>query len=514
MLKQAAFFLLVGCWASNSQALSQHDPMLALPDNLPPTLYVKIERLPILNARTGKIRFSPVLSGLNRSQLRNWLMTYNPDTLAFEARVALLNETTDPNTDGQSLVCDCENILQQDEFIVSEIPVFNQRKSKYISINDESYKAIMELIDYPHLNPQLITVSFSELAYLYNETALKIFLDEKDFDLIQARGFMNSVDYPGTMDTQYFLAKSRNTGIYFLSIRGTSGVSDLATSAKTALIPWGQLGSALSGFSAVANFIYGELKPVLDRQQIAGDSFYITGHSLGAAVAILLTIQLVDEQIPVQAITYASPPVGDLEFHQYYQNIVKQIITNYYLPNEELMQVDRLDTQRYLRTPGSKRLLQHVGTTANAAHFVINYLKSSLLKHKLSRQWYEASLPHCVLEKYNCFDKEVAAFVPTCALDNIDCFERAAEQVLGFHHVNPGAVVDYYREKSKTNLTIDPKVQLPLLLRAKKLELVEETLDKQQQALLIIQISIYNWLLNRTAEAKRFGDLSGNPFNW
>lgn len=70
--------------------------------------------------------------------------------------------------------------------------------------------------------------------------------------------------------------------------------------------------------------------------------------------------------------------------------------------------------------------------------------------------------------------------MPTCALDNIDCFERAAEQVLGFHHVNPGAVVDYYRGKSKTNLAIDPKVQLPLLLRAKKLELVED--DPRQTA--------------------------------
>jgi hypothetical protein len=515
MLNHLMLFLVAGFCAPDSQALSRHDPMLILPDNLPPSVYTSIKRLPVHNVRTGQIRFSPAITGTSRSQLNNLITAFDSDALPFLPEIAVLNEIRDPYTDEKSLVCDCRNILAEDEYIVSETPVLNRIRSTYISINDESYKAIMELIDYPTINPQLITVAFSELAYVYNESALNIFLDKIGFDLVLARGFMNSADYPGFMDTQFFLARSRDSGNYCLSIRGTSGTSDLVTSVRPKLVRWGNQGAALSGFSNVASFIFDELQPFLNAQKDFKQPLTITGHSLGGAVAILLSIPLLANQISVKVITYASPPVGNVELYNRYQEILKPVITNYYLPNEELMHAERIDADRFLKTPGSRQILQHVGTTANAAHYVINYLKSSLLEYKLSRQWYEDSMPHCVLIKYNCFDNSIGGFVPACAFSKITCFNRAAQHVLGFHHASPQAIIDFYRKTSSLLPEIHGHVLLPLMIRSKKLELTENNLDKQQKNLLITQITLYNLLLGRTSEAKRFSMLLENEaLNW
>lgn len=446
------------CWA-----LSADDARLLLPAGLPPSLYLDIEPMAVFDMADGRVRFVPSLRGVGP-----------PPRVEGAAPLALLQQQAG------ELVCDCSNMLGATEYVVSEVPVRSAISNRYISINDESYKAIKEVVDYPGSSDVLTAVAFSELAYVYNADAIAQVLEKLGFRLTLHRGFMNSVDYPGYRDTQFFVAERLSDGQRFVSIRGTSGGADVETSADAGLIAWGRDGRALAGFADIARFVL----ETLDEAGVTdGGELIITGHSLGAAVSTLVATRLIDRDSPVRVLGFASPPVGDVALYTYYQELLAPTSFNYYLPNEELIIAEREEAARLVRAIGTRVMLPDVGLTAGAAHYVINYLKSVLVVHGGSRSAYEDSMPHCVVIKYPCFgERQFAPLVPACALQDPTCFATASRQIF------PPLSAE----------------RLAGAIRREKRRLIDGDADEFEQAVAYLRIAAWNAELDNTIEARRF----------
>jgi hypothetical protein len=280
----------------------------------------------------------------------------------------------------------------------------------------------MELINYPFTDKSLISVAFSELAYVYNATALELFLRERQFELKRHHGFMNSTDYPGYRDTQYFVAESSN-GLYVV-VRGTSGAADVTTSFDAEPRPFMNVGLSHRGYTDVAENIFREIEPLVRATQ---KPIIAIGHSLGGSVALILSLLITDAGIKVENLNFAPVPVVDLHVSRHFEGLLQ--IQNFFLENEELAS---LEANTLFRLPGTRTSLPNVGTTAGAAHFVINYLKSMLKVHDLSVEQYSASMPDCVVVKYACFSGNKNFFISACALNNDQCLIDQAQWLLGY----------------------------------------------------------------------------------
>ena len=413
--------VLLLLFSTELAALDKSDPFLDLPGSLPPSVFSYIHSQPVFNATTGQVRFVPLVQKISRNAFLNRLR----QDQAFE--FIHFSATVNPRSGGPpEVICDC-TLLEDNEFVVSEQPV-RLENGHYVSINDETYKAILELIDYPLANPALNATAFSELAYVYNADVLATFLADRQFDLVSHHGFMNSADYPGYRDTQYLV--TRGQGALYIIIRGTSGASDIETSLDTELTPFRQLGFAHEGYLDVAGHIYAEVKPLVQTTDLP---VIITGHSLGGSVALLLGLMFTDDGLPVSNLNFAPVPVVDQKVARHFEDVAR--INNYFLENEELAELEA--AHDWLRLPGERNRLPDVGTTAGAAHFVINYLKSMLVTQGYSRNDYEASMPDCVVIKYPCFDGNRDNFISACAFNVDTCFERQIEKLLGFQVTQP-----------------------------------------------------------------------------
>ncbi len=379
-------------------ALPAKDRFVNLP-TLPVSVWSHLQTQAVVNARTGGIRFV--------ARLNEVASTSSADTV-------WINRLDD------ALVCQC-SALGDHEYLISEEPITDE-SGVYVSFNDESYKAVLEMVPYPMDAPVYSSVALSELAYVYNGTALADFLFVKGFQMELHSGMMNSSEYPGFRDTEYFMA--RDAAHRYLSIRGTSGARDIETTVDAALVPYKNLGLVHKGYLEVARHIFTRVYPALADSSLP---IVVTGHSLGGSVAILVSMLLTDAGVPVTNLNFAPVPMADRKVALHYADLLP--ITNYFLPNEELAGLSGYGQLLWL--PGDRVELPYVGTTAGAAHFVINYLKSVLVEGGRSRANYEAALPNCVLEKYACFDGKKENFVSSCAFVADDCFESQRQLLLG-----------------------------------------------------------------------------------
>jgi pimeloyl-ACP methyl ester carboxylesterase len=470
-----------------ARALDAENLLLTLPTDLEDHEIAQINTMAVFDVTSGKVRFLPAITDISN------VTSDRLKSKGTQGDIVLLKTAFDSNNRTKGLSCDCEYILNDSEYLVSETPVLDQASAGYVSINDEAYKAVMELIDYPLTSLELTTVAFSELSYVNHQDAIEQFLNARDFELIESWGFLNSANYPGFLDTQFFLAKRISDDQYFLVIRGTSGRADVSTSARVGFVRWGKRGKALKGYAEVAEHVWAELRPHLSKIQSSDKPVIVTGHSLGGAISILTAIRFADINLPYTVHSYAPAPIGDPALYDFYQHKMDKHVTNYYLPNEELLATRSAQVTQYVRLIGTTRLLQDVGTTAGAAHFIINYLKSMLLEYGYSREWYEHSMPHCVVVKYPCFaatpqgdfQENLARYVPLCSYTNEDCEKRAALHLRGYQSAGT------------------PE-QIMRLAARKKLVLVERKLDLQQQALLFLQLSNIHRKLGDTALAQKF----------
>jgi triacylglycerol lipase len=115
-------------------------------------------------------------------------------------------------------------------------------------------------------------------------------------------------------DTQALVGRS-GLGI-IVAFRGTeaSQVKDLMTDINLSLVP-GPMGQVHRGFLASLESIWDKLMDAVASRQDGKRLLWLTGHSLGGALAKLTVARLIRMRRPVQGlITYGAPRCGDARF--------------------------------------------------------------------------------------------------------------------------------------------------------------------------------------------------------
>ncbi len=117
-------------------------------------------------------------------------------------------------------------------------------------------------------------------------------------------------------DTELYLAQHPNDGSPFtvLAFRGTSGFKDLLTDSKffPKLVPWNTNYSAHEGFLDALNLVWEDVEQHL--LDIKPEILYLTGHSLGGALAVLTASRLAEDcdlVTPTAVYTIGCPRVGN-----------------------------------------------------------------------------------------------------------------------------------------------------------------------------------------------------------
>ena len=177
-------------------------------------------------------------------------------------------------------------------------------------------------------------------------------------DQIEAWGFPRSgfvfFESPNSdqlLDTQAFLTANDETVV--LSFRGTQPdtVQDWLTDLNAVFRQF-KVGLVHKGFYDALNAIWPDVLAALIPARAAGQSLWITGHSLGAALACLATARLVfEERQPVSGLhTFGQPRTGNPEYARAFDQAMGD--KTYRFVN---------DQDIVTRVPPRELLYQHVG---------------------------------------------------------------------------------------------------------------------------------------------------------
>lgn len=185
-----------------------------------------------------------------------------------------------------------------------------------------------------------------DTAKLLIDFAIKGYKDEGELNL-EENGFqlIKFIDNKES-DTQGFVAKDENRII--IAFRGTSSLHDAWTDIQISKLIFPSLNffrrifSIRSIFKAKAHqgffnsyiSVRDELLKIIDDQLIEKDyHIYLTGHSLGGALATLAALDLqVKTKAKITNYTFGSPKVGNKRFVRYYNKKVKD---TYRVVNDE-----------------------------------------------------------------------------------------------------------------------------------------------------------------------------------
>jgi hypothetical protein len=145
-------------------------------------------------------------------------------------------------------------------------------------------------------------VNFTEL-YSYAGRAKAAYGREPD---IRAK-YPNTirVSTPGKTNTQYFVERDDKTKSQYISIRGTANRKNIFEDVEMRLREDLSLAIPIhAGFDKTARALYADMRPVLKPNY----KTYITGHSLGGAIAAVLAIYLVQDKYNVaKVVTFGQP---------------------------------------------------------------------------------------------------------------------------------------------------------------------------------------------------------------
>jgi triacylglycerol lipase len=129
-----------------------------------------------------------------------------------------------------------------------------------------------------------------------------------------------SKEFPEDTDTQLFIGHSGSAIV--MAFRGTTNIRDWMTDAKIAFVDVPH-GKVHSGFNSALDSVWAEVLETLKQTQIYAQSLWITGHSLGRALAALAAAARLslDEHKPINGIyTFGQPRVGDRQFSREVDN--------------------------------------------------------------------------------------------------------------------------------------------------------------------------------------------------
>lgn len=159
------------------------------------------------------------------------------------------------------------------------------------------------------------TVDFRELEY-YALRSKAAYAPEEEI----RRQFPNTnvVKTVESINVQYFVETDPKTKTQLISIRGTANKMNRRQDAKVILVKDSSLGILLhKGFRDDAQKVLADLRPHLQKDY----TIRLTGHSLGGAIALILTNYIYQEGYKVERlVTFGQPKVtDDKSNHQYRQ---------------------------------------------------------------------------------------------------------------------------------------------------------------------------------------------------
>lgn len=113
------------------------------------------------------------------------------------------------------------------------------------------------------------------------------------------------VNSPGQTRVQYFLERNDAARTQFLTVRGTADGTNLFEDIDFSERDDRKINIPVhTGFDRIARAIYADVKPYLK----PGYKTYVTGHSLGGAVAAILSIYLIEDGVAVKrVVTFGQP---------------------------------------------------------------------------------------------------------------------------------------------------------------------------------------------------------------
>lgn len=156
----------------------------------------------------------------------------------------------------------------------------------------------------------------TERAHTLAVAADYAYLSPKEVDQrMNAQGY--KVEHFDQNGTQAFLATKGDHAI--LSFRGTESneVQDIVADARVNQKPEAT-GKVHAGFQHALDQVWPQIQDSLKEKGLDQTPLYVTGHSLGAAVATLAANRLQDQGNNVQGLyTYGSPRVGNSDFAQH-----------------------------------------------------------------------------------------------------------------------------------------------------------------------------------------------------
>jgi triacylglycerol lipase len=113
------------------------------------------------------------------------------------------------------------------------------------------------------------------------------------------------VNSPGHAEVRYFMERDERTHTQFITVRGTNNDKNLSEDLNIAVRRDRHVDIPVhTGFDLAARAVYEDLRPLLK----PGYKTYVTGHSLGGAVAAILAIYLIEDGVEVErVVTFGQP---------------------------------------------------------------------------------------------------------------------------------------------------------------------------------------------------------------
>jgi triacylglycerol lipase len=275
---------------------------------------------------------------------------------------------------------------------------------------------------------------------------------EESADWIEKLGLANKLSFFACGQFRGYVAILDKATL--LAFRGTSNVGNCLTDADTLLVsrpPYP--GRVHCGFADAVEEVWPEVRRRLGRPPGASP-IWITGHSLGAAMATLASVRLTREAYKVRAVyTYGSPRVGDRPFRDSYH------LPNYRFVNDNDL-VPHLPFRWCYKHVGKLRLLDPEGeyTEEQSAW----HAKKQSLAGKAKRVQRAHRRSTGILHVFSEFD-----WLIDHHLDNyLDAIKRLLPRIphrisSGMRDANTGEVPARYRRFDSPAPAVPPPAGLP-----------------------------------------------------
>lgn len=132
-------------------------------------------------------------------------------------------------------------------------------------------------------------------------------------ELLAKSNLSGRIDLFANGDTEGFIFTDEDQCV--VSFRGSVSIGDWVNNASVDLVPWRAGGRVHEGFNAALNLVWMDISPII-KERAKGRTLWLTGHSLGGALAVLAAMRLrLEAAMVVDGIyTFGMPKVGDDDF--------------------------------------------------------------------------------------------------------------------------------------------------------------------------------------------------------